>query len=153
MPKPQTLSLAAFLPYHLSIAANLVSNVIATVYEPTFSLRNPEWRVIAIIADKGPLSQQDVCAVSRMDKVTVSRAAIALCERQLLERHPNPEDKRSHLLALTDSGKALYDQIVPKALELEARIFADFSKEDRLMLEHLLSRIEEAALPLSRSSD
>jgi DNA-binding MarR family transcriptional regulator len=153
MRKFRTLSLAAFLPYRLSIAANLVSDVIATAYEAAFSLRNPEWRVIAIIADKGPLSQQGVCVVSRMDKVTVSRAAIALCERQLLERHPNPEDKRSHLLALTDGGKALYEQVVPKALELEARIFAQFSNEDRLLLDHLLRRIEDAALPLRGDAD
>lgn len=146
MPKPRTLSLATFLPYRLSITANLVSNVVATAYEQAFSLRNPEWRVIAIIADHGALSQQDVCVASRMDKVTVSRAAIALCERKLLERRPNPEDKRSHLLVLTDSGKALYEQIVPKALELEARIFARFSKEERQALETLLSRIDTGAL-------
>jgi DNA-binding MarR family transcriptional regulator len=153
MPKSRTLSLAAFLPYRLSIAANLVSDVIATAYESAFSLRNPEWRVIAIIADKGPLSQQGVCLASRMDKVTVSRAAIALCERELLERHPNPEDKRSHLLVLTETGKALYQQVAPKALELEARIFAGFSREERQTLERLLSRVAEGALPLSPAPD
>jgi DNA-binding MarR family transcriptional regulator len=65
---------------------------------------------------------------------------------KLLERHPNPDDKRSHLLVLTDSGKALYEQVVPKALELEARIFAQFSKEERQALEILLGRIEAGAL-------
>jgi DNA-binding MarR family transcriptional regulator len=153
MPKPRALSLTTFLPYRLSIAANLVSSVVATAYEQAFSLRNPEWRVIAIIADHGALSQQGVCVASRMDKVTVSRAAIALCERKLLERHPNPDDKRSHLLVLTDGGKALYEQVAPKALELEAQIFARFSKEERQALETLLSRIEKGALDLTASSD
>jgi DNA-binding MarR family transcriptional regulator len=153
MPKPRALSLVTFLPYRLSVAANLVSDVIATAYEPVFSLRNPEWRVIAIIADKGALSQQGVCVASRMDKVTVSRAAIALCERKLLERHPNPDDKRSHLLVLTESGNALYEQVVPKALELEALIFARFSKAERQALEILLGRIEAGALGLTASSE
>jgi DNA-binding MarR family transcriptional regulator len=117
------LTLDKFLPYRLSITSNLVSEAIATSYEALFALSIPEWRLIAVIAEHDGISQQAIGNRTEMDKVTVSRAAIALVGRGLVDRDPHPGDRRSHLLRLTDAGRTLYAQVAPKALELEARIF------------------------------
>src|SRR6201999_4585598 len=98
---PTTLKLDQFLPYKLSIASNAVSDAIATAYRTLFGLRIPEWRLVAVLAEHGGMSQQALCGRTRMDKVTVSRAAIALVERELVARGANPDDQRSHLLTLT----------------------------------------------------
>jgi len=76
----------------------------------------------------------------------VSRATIALVDRGLIARAPNNADRRSRLLALTRSGKALYADVAPKALEFEQRIFAAFPPEeiDRFMT--MLRAIEARAL-------
>lgn len=139
-----TLTLGAFLPYRLSIASNAVSDAVATAYRTLFGLRIPEWRLIAVLAEGGNMSQQALCGRTRMDKVTVSRAAIALVDRGVIARASNPEDQRSHLLALTDEGWALYEQIAPKAKELERRIFAQFGEDEREQLLRMLERIEAA---------
>ena len=60
-------------------------------------------------------------------------------------RASNPDDQRSHLLTLSTEGWALYEQVAPKALELERRIFAGFSAAERAQLEAMLARIEAAA--------
>lgn len=146
--KPRTLRLAAFVPYRLSIATNTVSDVIAGAYRALFGLNIPEWRLIAVLAEKGSGAQLDLGAATRMDKVTVSRAAIALVARGLLRRSLNPHDKRSHLLALTAQGQALYDQVAPKALALEDAILADFSAEEVAALIAMLQRLEAAAVRL-----
>jgi len=140
------LKLQDFLPYRLSVTSNIVSDVIATAYERLFGLRIPEWRLIAVIAESDGITQQAVGTTARMDKVTVSRAAIALFDRALIERHPNPSDGRSHLLYLTPTGRTLYEQVAPKALELEARIFTGFSDDELQQLHKLLHKIDEAAL-------
>ncbi|HEX8300425.1 MarR family winged helix-turn-helix transcriptional regulator [Sphingomonas sp.] len=136
------LSLDDFLPYRLSIASNAVSDAVASAYRTLFGLRIPEWRLIAVLAEGGNMSQQALCGRTRMDKVTVSRAAIALAERGLITRASNPEDQRSHLLTLTPEGSALYEQVSPKALELERKIFAKFSQAERAQLKAMLYRIE-----------
>ena len=87
-----------------------------------------------------------IVARTGMDKVTVSRAAIALTERGLFQRTPNLHDQRSHLLDLTPSGRALYRDVAPRALAVETRIFAGFSAEERQTLSRLLARAEAAAL-------
>lgn len=142
----RTLVLDEFLPYRLSFTSNAVSDAIARAYEALFGLKIPEWRLIAVIAEHKGITQQTIGARTRMDKVTVSRAAIALAERGLIARMPNPDDRRSHLLILSAPGRKLYAQVVPKALELEAQIFGSFDRQelDRFMI--LLRRIDTFAL-------
>jgi DNA-binding MarR family transcriptional regulator len=147
------LKLDEFLPYRLSIASNAVSDAVATAYRTLFGLRIPEWRLIAVLAEGGAMSQQALCGRTRMDKVTVSRAAIALVERGLIVRGANPEDQRSHLLALTEEGARLYEQVAPKAIELERRIFQGFSSAELAQLRVMLSRIEAAAVALDGGVD
>ncbi|MBW4330533.1 MarR family transcriptional regulator [Stakelama sp. CBK3Z-3] len=140
-----TLQLDAFLPYRLSIASNRVSGVIATAYQALFGLKIPEWRLVCVLAEGGGMSQQALGVATRMDKVMVSRAAIALVDRDLVVREPNPADQRSHLLSLSELGQQLYDQIAPKALEIERELFAGFSDAERKELMEMLLRLESAA--------
>lgn len=139
------LRLDGFLPYRLSITSNLVSDRIARAYESLFGLSIPEWRLVAVVAESDGITQQAIGEKTRMDKVTVSRAAIALVERGLMARSPNAQDKRSHLLSLTDPGRDLYAAVAPKALELEARIFSRFSGEELDAFNTMLRRIDAAA--------
>lgn len=140
------LVLDRFLPYRLSVTSNLVSDRIARAYEALFGLTIPEWRLIAVIAEVAAITQADIGEQTRMDKVTVSRAAIALVERGLLARAPNPNDKRSHHLSLTAAGRDLYASVAPKALELEGKIFARFSRAELDLFVAMLRRIDTAAL-------
>lgn len=148
-----TLRLQEFLPYRLSIASNLVSDAIADTYRALFGLRIPEWRLVALLAESEGLTQQALGQASRMDKVTVSRAAIALAERGLVARAPNLGDKRSHLLALTPAGRALYAEVAPKALEMEARLFAGFSGAEIAAFRAMLERVEEAVAAANPSHE
>ena len=145
------LRLDEFLPYRLSFTSNLVSGAIARTYEALFGLTVPEWRITAVVAEEGFATQQRVGQRTRMDKVTVSRAAIALTGRGLLRRAANPLDRRSHHLALSPAGEALYAQVAPKALELEAEVLADFSPEEIDRLTAMLRRID--AVVLARAAE
>ena len=143
-----TLKLDDFLPYRLSIASNRVSSVVATAYQSLFGLKIAEWRLIAVIAEGEGLTQQALGLATRMDKVTVSRAAIALVERGLIARRPNDQDQRSHLLSLTAAGQVLYENVAPKALELEAKVFDGFSAKEIATFRTLLDRLEASAAAL-----
>ncbi len=140
-----TLRLDRFLPYRLSVASNRVSDMIARSYRTRFGLRIPEWRMIAVLAETGGMTQQALTHRTRMDKVTVSRAAIALADRGLIERKPNNADQRSHLLALSADGRALYEEIAPLAIDTERRLFEGFAPEEMDMLAMMLERLEGAA--------
>ena len=139
------LALDRFLPYRLSVASNRVSDRIASAYRAMFGLSIPEWRLVAVAAEAGSLTPAALGERTAMDKVTVSRAAQALVARGLLARQAHASDRRSHLLALTPAGEALYARVAPEALRLEATLLAGFTRDEAATLAALLRRLEEAA--------
>lgn len=139
------LTLDRFLPYRLSVASNAVSTRISNSYRRRFGLKVAEWRVLAILAESAQLTPQALAGATRMDKISISRASGALGARGLIEVRPNHDDRRSHYLALTAEGRALYAEIAPAALALETRLLDSFSAEERAQLAALLRRIEVAA--------
>lgn len=144
-----TLVLDEFLPYRLSLTSNLLSEAVARTYRALFGLNIPEWRVLAVVAETGGTTQQAICARTRMDKVTVSRAAIALVDRGLLARETNRSDKRSHMLVVSPAGADLYGRIVPEALKVQAQVFERFERRELDALGAMLARIDEAVLSLT----
>jgi len=144
-----SLRLDAFIPYLLSVTSNVVSDAIASSYQALFGLTIPEWRLIAVIGEDDGITQQQVGRRTRMDKVTVSRATIALVDRGLVERKPHASDRRSQSLHLTKAGHDLYDQVAPKALELERRIFASFDPQEIAAFSKMLARIQDVTLKIS----
>lgn len=142
---PASLKLDAYLPYRLSVASNAVSRLIARAYEDRFGLTIPQWRLIAVLGEHGPLTQQEIAARTVMDKVTVSRATQGLVRRHLVQRAPHGVDGRSHHLALSKAGARLYDEVAPTALEYEARLLRHFDREAVDHLKRLLLQLERAA--------
>jgi DNA-binding MarR family transcriptional regulator len=141
--------LADFLPYLLSVTSNAVSGRIAQEYRVRFGLRVPEWRVMAVLGDSGPMTQRQLTAFTLMDKVAVNRACKELEERGLVTREPNAKDGRSHLLELTDAGREMHGEIMPLALEMERRLFSTFSEEETETFRSLLLRIKEEVRDLN----
>ncbi|GAO40933.1 putative MarR family transcriptional regulator [Sphingomonas changbaiensis NBRC 104936] len=139
------LRLDEFLPYQLSVTSNAVSSAIARTYEVLFGLRVPEWRLIAVLAEQDGVTQQALVARTEMDKMTVSRAAQALVTRGLVTRVPHGSDKRSHALALSDDGRALYAQIAPKALELEQTLLEELGTREVAQLKLTLAKLKSAS--------
>jgi DNA-binding MarR family transcriptional regulator len=142
------LKLDEFLPYRLSLASNVVSQVIAQSYEKLFALKMHEWRVIAVLAEGGELTQQELVRHTQMDKVTVSRAAQVLERRELLRRVKSSDDARSLRLSLTPTGKDLHRRVVPAALELEAKVLEGLSAREVAALKVVLRRLEGTATQL-----
>ena len=135
--------LADFLPYQLSVTSNSVSGRIAQEYRTRFGLKVPEWRVMAVLGDSGAMTQRQLTAFTLMDKVAVNRACKDLEERGLASREPNAKDGRSHLLELTEAGRQMHGEIMPLALEMERRLFSNFTEQEIDAFRSLLLRVKE----------
>ncbi len=145
-PRPTALRLAEFLPYRLSLASNAVSGRIARAYQARFALKVPEWRILAVVAERETATQAALVDATAMDRMTVSRAAQALVARGLLTR-ARAGDRRTLSLALTPDGQALYAEIAPLALDLEADVLGGLTAEERATLMRLLDRLLDCAKP------
>ncbi len=137
--------LARFLPYKLSIASNAVSDRIAREYQSRFGLKIPEWRIMAVLGDSGPLTPRALGRATLMDKVAVSRACRTLETRELAAREPHANDGRSHVLGLTATGQDVFEEIMEHALEIEERLFETLEPGERKTLAGLLDRVHAKA--------
>ncbi|MGD0192541.1 MAG: MarR family winged helix-turn-helix transcriptional regulator [Rhizomicrobium sp.] len=137
----ETLDLERFVPYRLSVLTNRVSNAIAREYSQRFGLSIPEWRVMAVLGGSPGLSARDVAARTEMDKVQVSRAVASLMRARRVQRQTDKSDARITRLSLSVRGRAIYDEIVPLARELEREFLAALSPEECAAFDRLLAKL------------
>ncbi|WP_425066121.1 MarR family winged helix-turn-helix transcriptional regulator [Reyranella sp.] len=137
----QALELENFLPYRLSVLAQLVSDSLHDLYAEPFGLSVTQWRVMAALGRFAPLTASDVGQRIVMDKVAVSRAVAGLMKRGLVERATDLEDRRREPLRLTAQGRTMHDKIVPLALKYESELYEALSTEERATLNGLCDRL------------
>lgn len=137
----QALELEKFLPYRLSVLAQLVSESLHDLYAEPFGLSVTQWRVMAALGRFAPLTASEVGQRIVMDKVAVSRAVAGLMKRDLIERATDLNDRRRASLRLSAKGRAMHAQIVPLALGYEAELYLALSPEERETLNGLCDRL------------
>ncbi len=147
-PASAELDLERFLPYRLSVLSNTVSAKIAAHYEKRFDLSIPQWRVIAVLGRFPGLSQNDVAERTAMDKVQVSRAVTTLVKAGRVRRVRDESDGRAVRLELAPAGHVIFDEVVPFARALEARLLDGLAGTDLQSLDGLIARLTTAAAAL-----
>ncbi len=136
------LDLDHFLPYRLSVLTNRISRGLAALYSERFDISVTEWRVIAVLGRYPGLSANNVAERTAMDKVAVSRAVARLLERDLLLREMHDSDRRRSVLELSEAGYAVYDVIVPLALDYQRSVLAPLDADERAQLASLMAKLE-----------
>jgi DNA-binding MarR family transcriptional regulator len=157
MRNKSVLNLDHFVPYRLSILTNRVSSAIARHYSDRFDLSIPEWRVMAVLGQTPGLSARQVAERTAMDKVQVSRAVQSLLAARRLTKMADDADGRVTQLSLSARGLAIYNELVPVALQLERDFLSILSAGDRAALDRLLTKLSagwaEAGLARAREQD
>ncbi len=139
------MELGQFLPYRLSVLSHHVSQSIAVIYASRFHISIQEWRIIANLGNRQPLSANEIGGHVNLDKVQMSRALTRLLKKGLILRSVDKIDKRKASLKLSVRGLRLYEQIVPVALQREQQLLAVLDTEERAQLEVILAKLEKRA--------
>jgi DNA-binding MarR family transcriptional regulator len=148
-----TFLLENFLPYRLSVAAEIVSRLTMRTYLADSGLTISEWRLVAAVSRFGVLSPTAAGAYAAMDKVRVSRAAARLIEQGLLRQTQDPGDGRGRLLRLTRKGVALHQELVPAAGAVEATLMESLTKTERSVLSKALDKLSAQASALLQPAE
>jgi DNA-binding MarR family transcriptional regulator len=99
--------------------------------------------VLATIVERGPLSQKAVGEALLIDRTTMVQLADKLESLGLVERRPDPVDRRVSLLHLTADGETAYRRARSLVREAEAHLLDCLSADDRWKLHRLLVRVLE----------
>lgn len=86
--------------------------------------------ILTHLATHGPLRGADLSDAFGMDKGGVSRQVQALVDLGLVERKPDPEDRRAILLDASDEGRSRLDEMSRQRRDRFDERLADWSDED-----------------------
>src|SRR5437016_14170767 len=142
------LKLEQFLPYQLNVVATLVSQALSRVYARRYRIGIPEWRVLVTLGQFGVMTGKAIGAHTHMHKTKVSRAVAQLEARKFLTRRANRADLREAFLSLTPAGRAVYEEIAPRALEFTNRLSEVVAASDRAAFDRAMRQLSERSAKL-----
>src|SRR5438477_5689590 len=87
-------------------------------------------------------------ARTHMHKTKVSRAVAQLEGRRYLVRRANRSDLREAFLSLTPAGRAVYEELAPRALEFTARLCEAVSSSDQMAFDRAVKQLTERSAEL-----
>jgi DNA-binding MarR family transcriptional regulator len=145
-PKPShedILWLNDYLPYRLAVVATRMLRDASRVYK---SRRNPlttaQWRTMGILANLEPLTATELCRISMLDKVAISRALAQLQRRGFVARQRLADDRRAQHVTLTANGWRYYNDLVPEMKRQEQTLRAVLKGGELEMLYAVLERFD-----------
>lgn len=141
-------SIEAELAAHLGRLNRYANTYIKMVLEGTPFATAMEFTFSAVLDKNGEVAKTDLIRMMAFDKSTGMGVIKRLLNKGLIEEFPNPEDKRSKLLRLTQNGKkavALGYQTVPSAANMISKNLKDDEKQKLL---HLLKKLDGFHYPI-----
>ena len=98
--------------------------------------------VLAYLARQEGLNQAALAQILDVEPITLARLLDRLQAAELIERRPDPKDRRAHLLYLTEAAYPLLDRIFALAAEVREDAMLGVSEADRALLLDLLLRMK-----------
>lgn len=100
--------------------------------------------ILELLSHNDGLTQQQLAQSLGIRPQSASEAVTILEEQGLIEKAPNPQDKRSFLLYITREGRNRQAQIQAERIQNARRIFAPLNEEEKQTLQSLLEKVVAA---------
>lgn len=99
------------------------------------------YAVLTALADGPAPTQLELARAIGADKTRLISHLDRLEEHGLVERAPDPTDRRAHLVSLTKQGRRRYEAAVRDIRKLEERLLSVLDPKERVVLERALPRL------------
>jgi len=130
-----------WLTYRLNYLALRYNVPLYTWVEQTYGLSRPEFVVIFSLGLRDGSAARDIAASSGFPQNTLSRAIHKLVRLGLIERTGDPADRRRFVLTLSEDGRAMFDEALPRFVDFEHMMLDALSAEERSTLSRLMAKM------------
>lgn len=121
--------------------ANALSLAAGNVALGEHGLKVRSYSVLALTAGSARPSQREIADFLRLDPSQVVSLVDDLQSRGLVERHPDPRDRRANVVVATAAGRRLAESARESARRAEEGVHAQLSMSERESLAALLRRM------------
>ena len=113
-----------------------------------FGMTRAQWAVLLRLERREGLKQSDLAEDLDIQPITLTRLVDRLCESGLIERRPDPVDRRAKRLYLTPAAHPLLDRIAGPIEEIAENVLTGFDPAEAGVL---LTQLELARENLKRA--
>jgi DNA-binding MarR family transcriptional regulator len=138
-------SLDDVLLYRISRLLSTAGSIVIRLCEGGFGITRREWRLIALLAQEDGVLSSQLAERAQLDRARTSRAVTSLVDKKLIRRTPGPSDRREVRLALTDSGRALYEQLFPLVLDVNRELLGPLTAAQAKAIDRGLDELQQRA--------
>lgn len=142
--------LGELLNYRLMRLFSLSGTPVVRLCQQRYGISRREWRIVALLAARGPLSPSALAEEGDLDRARTSRAIGSLVDKQLVERRAQPGDARRAVVALSAAGQRLYDDLFPQVAAINREVVSALDPALVAALDEALRRLTEHAVALNR---
>jgi DNA-binding MarR family transcriptional regulator len=89
------------------------------------------------------LSQTELAQAARVEQPSMAETVTRMVRDGVVQREPNPNDKRGTLISLTRRSRARFPKAKAALVEGDREATAGLSDEEQALLRHLLQRVVE----------
>jgi DNA-binding MarR family transcriptional regulator len=147
-----TLFERTHVPYRILLLAKMIDRVSSQQVREQAGMSLAEWRVISQVELMGSCSASEIANAAYVDRAEVSRAVAALESRGLIQREPNPRNRKSSLILLTAEGRKIYVAVREQRRPIYEEWLRDLSERERAELDNGLRKVMRRVL-LASSDD
>ena len=101
-----------------------LNRMVSAIYDGALAgagLKTSQFSVLVAVANREKARPTELTELLQMDESTLSRNVERMCARGWLRLEPN-EDRRSHLIEVTDKGQALIRKCLPAWRQAQAEV-------------------------------
>jgi len=106
-----------------------------------FGLRVPEWRALAALYAQRQCTMSELADLATIDRTTLTRTIDRMQDAGWLERLADEQDMRVTRLALTATGRKMFDRIWPEVQRLNELALDGLSGAEINSLKKILERM------------
>jgi DNA-binding MarR family transcriptional regulator len=80
---------------------------------------------------QGAMTQVEIASLMMRDKTTITRRIDGLVKKRLVERTPDPDDRRCFRIGLTDNGNRALQVMIPLVRDFQQEVLSDIPDEEK----------------------
>lgn len=134
-----------WLTYRLNYLALRYNVPLYSWVEQNYGLSRPEFVVIFSLGLKEGAVARDIAQSSGFPQNTLSRAIHKLVGLGLIERSADACDRRRMVLTLTETGRGLFDEALPRFVGFEHMMLEALTEEESNTLSQLMAKLVHAS--------
>ena len=133
-----------FIGYKVYSMQRLLHRVLEISFKQ-YGITPGQWNLLNQLDQAGALSQRKLAEQTKKEQATITRYLDTLERKGLIVRTRDANDRRAHVITITDEARKLLHQVEPIAEEASSKLVEEISPEEIEMFLHVVEKLSQNA--------